>query len=98
MLKSIIVKDEFKIELSVKSTELDIRHNGEKIGEGIYLSPNVNIAEKCSGTFILNKKNYKIVLMARVYVKNIREPKDHSFWILNKEDIRIYKILVKEQK
>ena len=36
--------------------------------------------------------------MAKVLVENIREPKDHSFWILNKEDIRIYKILVKEQK
>ena len=98
MLNYIIVKDEFKRELSAKSTELDIRHNGERIGEGIYLSPNVNFAEKCSGTFIFNKKKYKIVLMAKVLIKNIREPKDHSFWILNEGDIRIYKILVKEQK
>ena len=98
MLNDIVVKGEFKRELSAKSTELDIRHNGERIEEGIYLSPNVKIAEEYSGIFNFNNKEYKIVLMAKVLVENIREPKDHSFWILNKGDIRIYKILVKEKK
>ena len=58
----------------------------------------MKIAEEYSGTFNFNNKEYKIVLMAKVLVENIREPKDHSFWILNEGDIRIYKILVKEQK
>ena len=32
----------------------------------------------------------------KVYTDNIREPEDIKYWILNKEDIRIYKILLKE--
>ena len=98
MLNDIIIKGEFKRELSIKCREFDIRHNGKRVGVGIYLSPNVNIAEKNSGTFIFNKKRYKIVLMAKVLINKIKEPEDHSFWIVNQEDIRIYKILVKEKK
>ena len=97
MLNNIVVKGEFKRELSIRCNALDIRHNGRRVGVGIYLSPNVNIAEKNSGTFIFNKKRYKIVLMAKVFTKNIKEPEDHSFWILNNDDIRIYRILVKEK-
>ena len=36
--------------------------------------------------------------MARVLIEKIREPDDIDYWILNKEDIRIYRILVKEIK
>ena len=97
MLNDIIIKGEFKRELSIKCREFDIRHNGKRVGVGIYLSPNVNIAEKNSGTFIFNKKRYKIVLMAKVLINKIKEPEDHSFWIVNQEDFRIYKILVKEK-
>ena len=97
MLYNIIVKGEFKKDLPKKCHELDIRHNGKKVGVGIYLSPKINIAEQNSGTLIFNNKKYKIVLMAKVLTKAIREPIDHSFWVLNKDDIRIYRILVKEK-
>ena len=34
--------------------------------------------------------------MARVKIENIREPEKSNFWVLNQEDIRIYRILLKE--
>ena len=70
----------------------------QKVGVGIYLSPNVNIAERYCGIFNFNLKKYKVVLMAKVLIDKIKEPEDHSFWILNENDIRIYKILVKEKQ
>ena len=96
MLNNIVVKGEFKRELSIRCNALDIRHNGKRVGVGIYLSPNVNIAERYCGIFCFRQKKYKVVLMAKVLIDKIKEPEDHSFWILNEEDIRIYKILVKE--
>ena len=96
MLNDIIVKGKFKKELSIKCPELDIRHNGKRVGVGIYLSPNVKTAERNCGIFTFDEKRYKIVLMAKVLINKIKEPEDHSFWILNEDDIRIYRILVKE--
>ena len=96
-LKDIIITNELKKEVQNKCHDLDIRHNGKKVGTGFYLYQNINIAEKNSGIFNFNKKKYKIVLMSKVLIENIKEPVDHSVWIINKkENIRIYRILVKE--
>ena len=92
-LRDIIVKRKFKKKLTKKSGELDIRHN-----KGFFLSPFPDIAEKNSGTFIFNKKIYKIVLMAKVLISKIKKSEDHGFWVLNENDIRVYKILVKEKQ
>ena len=74
----------------------DKRNPGNKIGDGIYLTPNINLAETFSGIILANNKRYKVVLMARVLIEKIKEPYDIEYWILNKEVIRIYRILVKE--
>ena len=79
----------------LKSKYKDIRHN-KKIGVGIYMSPFVDVAEQFSGIIYFNNKRYKIVLMARVLIENIKEPEDNSYWILNNKDIRFYRILLKE--
>ena len=76
----------------------DKRNPEKEIGEGIYLSPSISLAEKFSGITLINGKKYKIVLMARVLIEKIREPNDIQFWILDKIFIRIYRILVKEIK
>ena len=71
----------------------------QKIGTGYYLTPNIDIAEKYTSYIIFNKKKYKIVLMAKVLIKSIKEPDDGDFWIFqekNIKDIRVYKILFKE--
>ena len=78
--------------------EIDKRHKGNIIGNGIYLTKDINIAEEYSGIIPFNCKNYKIVLMAKVLIDKIREPEKYNYWILNNEDIRIYKILLKEIK
>ena len=97
ILKDIILDNKFLIEQHNKCDYNDIRHNGEKVGKGICLSPNINIAEKNCGIFHFNNKKYKIVLMSKVLIENIREPDHYSFWVINNEkDIKIYKILIKE--
>ena len=76
--------------------EKDKRHNGNIIGKGIYLTKDIKIAEEYSGIISFNSKNYKIVLMTKVLIDKIREPENYNYWILNNEDIRIYRILLKE--
>ena len=60
----------------------DIRHPGKRIGNGVYLTPNINIVENYSGIISFNKERYKVALMAKVRIDKIRESKDINFWIL----------------
>ena len=100
-LKDIIMNDNLLIEenFQEKIWNFDKRSSEfERIGKGFYLSPDINIAEKYTGIISFNKKKYKMILMARVLISSIKEPDDNSgFWIiLNKKNIRIYRILLKE--
>ena len=72
--------------------------NEKENREGIYLTPSINLAEKYSGIISINRKKYKIVLMAKVLIENKKEDNNFNFWILDKKDIRIYRILIKEIK
>ena len=74
----------------------DKRHKDKKIGDGIYLCPNLEHSEPYAGIIILNKRKYKIALMARVLIDQIRELKDLKYFVLDKQYIRIYRILLKE--
>ena len=74
----------------------DKRNPGKKIGEGIYLTPKIKMAENFAGIININNKKYKVLLMARVLIEKIREPEELEYWILNKDEIRFYRILVKE--
>ena len=67
-----------------------------KVERGIFLTPYINVAEKATGEVTINNKKYKVLFMARVRIKKIQEPENMKFWVLNKEDIRIYRILFKE--
>ena len=97
ILHNIITKNELNPENNqFKRYHYDKRHNGKKIGEGIYLTPDINIADKFSGKISINNKRYKVVLIAKVLISKIRELEDIIFLILNKKDIRFYRILVKE--
>ena len=85
-------------ESQYKCNYSDIRHKNKKIGTGVYLTPNINIAENYSGEIKFNNSKYKIALMVRVLNEKIREPEDINFWILHKRYIRIYRILLKKIK
>ena len=74
----------------------DKRHKGEKVGEGVILFPFIKDAERNANIFTIYEKKYKILLMAKVRIDKIREPPKDNIWILNKEFIRIYRILLKE--
>ena len=68
------------------------------IENGIYMTPNIKVAEKYTQTISFNNKKYKVLLMAKVKISEIQEPKGSKFWILNNDDIRIYRVLFKEIK
>jgi len=74
----------------------DKRHPQETIGEGVYLYPTFKDAEENAGIVYIKQKKYKLILMTRVLIEKIREPEDAEQWILNTDDIRIYRILAKK--
>ena len=77
----------------------DINHQGEKVGEGIYVTPNPKVMEQFCGTYKCGDKNYKIGFMTRVYPQKMRIPAENQdYWVINGTDneIRPYRILIKE--
>ena len=62
------------------------------------MTPNIKVAEKYTQAISFNNKKYKVLLMAKVKISGIQEPKGSKFWILNSNDIRIYRVLFKEIK
>ena len=103
MLNDIIVNNKLNLDkqfqIKFHSYNKRVINKKQKIGAGYYLTPNIDIAEKYTSDILFNKKKYKIVLMAKVLIKSIKEPDDGDFWIFqekNIKDIRVYKILFKE--
>ena len=83
-------KDESKYESDKRSWS--------KIGSGIHLFQKIQKAERYTGTFDINGKKYKILLMARVQQNKIKEPKNNKidYWVVEKEFVKIFRILFKE--
>ena len=72
----------------------DLNHPGQKVGEGVYVTPEISIAE----TYAENINNYKCVFMCRVNPITLREPKGQpNYWVVsgNSNDIRPYRLLIK---
>lgn len=75
----------------------DIRHPGKKVGNGVYLTPNLKFLDNFSGIILFNKRKYRVALMVKVKIDKIREPKDINYiWVLNKDYVRAYRILLKK--
>ena len=73
------------------------RNFNNTIGKDIYLTPNIDNAEYFSGIISIYKKKYKVALMAKVLIREIKESKGIiNYWILNQKYVRIYRILLKE--
>ena len=88
-------------EENVYSYDDDIKHPGKKVGNGVYCSPNPEVMERYAEIIKKGQKKYKIGLMVRVNPKKIRvSDRNADFWIVdgNDDDIRPYRILVKEIK
>ena len=78
----------------------DVRHPGQKVGEGVYCTPNIKVAEDYAGqSSIVNGRRYKMVFMMRVKPDRIRTSKEPpQEWILDgtTDEMRPYRILLKE--
>ena len=95
-LKYFIKKRDLKIaEINLKNP-IDSKRRWKTIKSGIYMTPYIKIAEKHTQIISFDNKNYKVLLMAKVKIREIVEPTNSNFWILNNEDIRIYRVLFKE--
>jgi len=75
-------------------------HSG-KVGEGVYCTPKIEVAEEYSGISQINGKSYKTVLMVRVNPEAVRCCNDcdyaQDYWVVNgtTDEIRPYRILYK---
>ena len=82
----------------------DKLHPGKKVGEGVYCTPKIEIAEKYAGAIEINGKKYKTVFMVRVKPEAIRCCGEceiaKDYWVINgtSDEIRPYRILYKEVK
>ena len=79
---------------------LDKYHQGQKVGEGVYCTPNIKTAEGYAEISNINGKSYKTVLMVRVNPESIRSCTCTSdYWVVNgtNDEIRPYRILYKSQ-
>ena len=76
----------------------DSNHPGQKVGEGVYCSPNPNVLDQEGGVTQVGNKRYKIGFMLRVRPEKIRIAKTNpDYWVLNgtSDEIRPYRILIK---
>ena len=77
----------------------DRRHQGKNCGNGVYVTPNINVAFGYAGFITLGQKNYKLVIMVRVNPSYIREPTTQpDYWIVDGKtnQLRPYRLLIKE--
>ena len=77
----------------------DANHPGQKVGEGVYCSPNPNVLDQEGGVTQVGNKRYKIGFMLRVRPEKIRIAKTNpDYWVLNgtSDEIRPYRILIKQ--
>ena len=95
---NIIYSNMIGIKQSFRNSK-DIFHKGQKVGEGIYVTPKPQVMEKYCNEYICCNKKYKIAFMSRVNPEEIRCPEENQdYWIINghENDIRPYRILIKE--
>ena len=82
----------------------DFYHRGKKVGEGIYCTPYIQVAEEYAGTAKVNGVNYKIVIMVRVnpsarrHCDRCDESRSYKYWVVNPtvDEMRPYRILYKK--
>ena len=85
-----------KSSTDIKEKIYDLCFKNVKNVKDIYLNYKIENAEKEAALIEVNGKKYKILLMARVKIDEISKPKEKDVWVLDKEFIRIYRILFKK--
>ena len=92
--------DKDTVNLSKKyENDNDVRHNGCKVGKGIYCSQNPDIMEEFTQEVKLNGEKYKLGLMLRVNPDKFRCPENNDeLWVVegHSDEIRPYGLLIKK--
>ena len=84
------------------STYDDACHPGQKVGDGVYCTPNPSTADGYSGQIDVNGHRYKVAFMLRVKPDKIRYSNSRSdYWVLNAgngdfSEMRPYRFLIKK--
>lgn len=73
----------------------------DEVGKGVYLAPDINVAENYANKIQLGerKSNFQFIIMCRVKPDMIRQPKGFTNnWVINDsyECLRPYRLLIKE--
>ena len=79
----------------------DANHPGQKVGKGVYCSPNPKVMDSYAKKTKNNGKTYKMGFMMRVKPDKIRYSNSmKDYWVLDgtTEQIRPYRILIKEDQ
>lgn len=83
------------------SNEMDRKHKGRKVGNGIYCTQNPEIMNDFTESINIKGKEYKLGLMLRVNPEKIRSPQSNEeIWVVDgySDEIRPYGILIKEEE
>ena len=79
--------------------DYDKNHPFNKVGVGVYCSPDINVLEEYAGFITVKGKKYKVGIMVRCKRDKIRIPRSHqNYWVLdgNFDQLRPYRLLIKE--
>ena len=77
----------------------DANHPGQKVGRGVYCSPDPKVMDDYAQSTKLNGKSYKMGFMMRVKPNKIRySNKKKDYWVLDgtTEQMRPYRLMIKE--
>ena len=77
------------------ANDYDLNHPGQKVGVGVYVTPEISIAE----SYAENINGYLCVFMCRINPKTMRQPSGMpNYWVVsgNSNDIRPYRLLIKK--
>ncbi len=95
-----IIKGGFKAgKIQVHENCADIHRHGNKVGKGVYCTPNISTAESYSGKSNIKGQEYHTILMVRVKPSAIRQCNCiNDYWVVNgtTDEIRPYRILYKK--
>ncbi len=94
--KSIIINKLKVGQHQAYETDDDINHPGQKVGKGVYVTPEISIAESYAKNNII--QGFMCVFMCRVNPKHVRIPKGQTnYWVVSgtSNDIRPYRLLIK---
>ena len=76
----------------------DVRHPGMSCGVGVYVTPDISVAQQYAGKVEFGDQDFYIAFMVRVNPSAIRESANNNYyWIVNgnTSEIRPYKVLFK---